>query len=136
MIDHVSKAKRSAIMKAVGTENTGPEMTVRKALHRLGYRFRLHRKDLPGSPDIVLPKYKTVIFVHGCFWHRHKGCKKATTPKTNTEYWQAKFRQNVDRDKRNKRALEALGWRVVVVWQCEVPTVEKAMDTLIAKLGC
>ena len=123
-------------MKAVGTENTGPEMTVRKALHRLGYRFRLHRKDLPGSPDIVLPKYKTVIFVHGCFWHRHKGCKKATTPKTNTEYWQAKFRQNVDRDKRNKRALEALGWRVVVVWQCEVPTVEKAMDTLIAKLGC
>lgn len=135
MIDHVTKAKRSEIMKSVGTKNTGPEIVVRKALHRMGYRFRLHRKDLPGSPDIVLPKYKTVIFVHGCFWHRHKGCKKATTPKTNVDYWNEKFEHNVARDKNNKRALRDLGWNVVTVWQCELKTVEQAQALLKQRLN-
>src|SRR5947209_4336932 len=108
----------SARMRAVAQANTGAEMSVRRVLHALGYRFRLHRKDLPGKPDIVLPKYRAVIFVHGCFWHRHPGCRKATAPKTNLEYWHAKFSSNVTRDKENRRQLRALGWRTLVVWEC------------------
>jgi len=89
-------------------------------MHALGFRFRLHSKGLPGKPDIVLPRYKTVIFVHGCFWHRHRGCKVATTPKTNTEFWVEKFDRNVVRDERTREQLEGLGWRVIVVWECEL----------------
>ena len=107
-------------MAAVTSKNTQPEVAVRRFLHALGYRFRLHRKDLPGKPDIVMPKLRTCIFVHGCFWHRHTGCRYATTPKTRSEFWKAKFSRNVERDLENVQALEALGWKVLVVWECEV----------------
>ena len=96
---HKVSEQRSRNMSAIKSKNTKPEIAVRKLLHSMGYRFRLHRKDLPGSPDIVLPKYKTVIFVHGCFWHRHENCKYASTPKTRQEFWEAKFRENINRDK-------------------------------------
>lgn len=85
----------------------------------MGYRFRLHRKDLPGTPDIVLPKHDTVIFVHGCFWHRHQGCSRSSTPKTRTDFWIAKFGRNVERDTEARKLLEALGWKVIVIWECE-----------------
>lgn len=107
-------------MSRIRGRDTGPEMRLRSLLHRAGFRFRLHAKDLPGKPDIVLPKYHTVIFVHGCFWHRHEGCRHATTPSTRAEFWQAKFDGNVERDKRNRAALEAEGWTVMTVWECEL----------------
>ncbi|WP_090734422.1 very short patch repair endonuclease [Azotobacter beijerinckii] len=110
---------RSDIMRAVKRAHTGPEVAVRKLLHSLGLRFRLHRKALPGSPDIVLPKHRTVIFVHGCFWHRHPGCRYASTPKTRQDYWLPKFAANVERDARKSSQLKELGWRVLVVWECE-----------------
>jgi DNA mismatch endonuclease (patch repair protein) len=110
---------RSRIMSAVRQKNTGPETIVRRVLHGLGLRFRLHRNDLPGTPDIVLPKHRTVVFVHGCFWHRHGGCSKTTTPKTRLEFWLEKFDRNVDRDLRKERALVEEGWKVLVVWECE-----------------
>ncbi|EMP3662894.1 DNA mismatch endonuclease Vsr [Pseudomonas aeruginosa] len=106
-------------MKRVGRENTKPELKVRAKLHFLGLRFRLHRRDLPGTPDIVLTKHRTVIFVHGCFWHRHPGCRYATTPKTRQEYWIPKFEANTSRDVRKEAQLRELGWRVLVVWECE-----------------
>jgi len=101
-------------------------------LHEMGYRFRVHRKDLPGSPDIVLPKYRTAIFVHGCFWHHHPGCKKATMPKDNAEYWQRKLAENMERDERKRRELADLGWNVVVVWQCAVDT--RSLEELATEL--
>ncbi|HEP9019659.1 TPA: DNA mismatch endonuclease Vsr [Pseudomonas aeruginosa] len=106
-------------MKRVGRENTKPELKVRAKLHVLGLRFRLHRRDLPGTPDIVLTKHRTVIFVHGCFWHRHLGCRYATTPKTRQEYWIPKFEANITRDVRKEAQLRELGWRVLVIWECE-----------------
>ena len=118
-MDSLTKEHRSWNMSRIRSTNTKPEMIVRSFLHRNGFRFRLHVKDLPGHPDIVLPKYKTVIEVRGCFWHRHKGCKKATTPSTNTEFWQAKFKQNIKRDRKHSRELKALGWKLIVVWGCE-----------------
>jgi len=124
--DRVSRKKRSEMMSRIRSKNTKPEILVRKWLHKQGFRFRLHQKDLPGKPDIVLPKYRTVIFVHGCFWHRHPGCKRTTTPSTNTEFWEEKFRKNVDRDVRNRETLEALGWKVIVVWECEVKDSEQS----------
>ena len=111
-------------MAAIKSKNTKPEIAVRKLLHSLGYRFRLHRKDLPGSPDIVLPKYKTVIFVHGCFWHRHKGCKYKTTPKTRKEFWENKFNENIKRDKNNFKELKKLNWKVLVIWECQLKNLE------------
>ncbi len=111
--------KRSDIMRRVHSTNTTPERKVRSLLHRLGYRFRIHRSDLPGRPDIVLPKHRTVVFVHGCFWHRHQDCPRATTPSSRQEYWLPKFRRTVDRDKRNQEGLRDSGWNVVVVWECE-----------------
>lgn len=126
--------ERSRIMRAVGRRDTRPELRVRRALHSLGYRFRLHRKDLPGTPDIVLPKYRTCIFVHGCFWHRHKGCKKTTPPKSNVDFWKEKFTRNISRDEQNKRALEALGWNVVLVWECETEDNDILLNTLRSRL--
>lgn len=130
MVDRVSPAKRSEIMRAVKGKNTGPEMIVRSAAHRLGLRFRLHDKKLPGKPDLVFAKWKTVIFVNGCYWHRHRSCRKATIPKSNTEFWQAKFASNQARDRRNRRQLAANGWRVLTIWQCEATSVEKTMSLL------
>lgn len=123
-------ATRSRIMRAVGRAHTGPEMMVRKLLHALGYRFRVHRKDLPGTPDIVLPKHKTAIFVHGCFWHRHEGCRLTTMPKTRVEFWRDKFDRNVARDQRNEDALTHAGWRVMTVWQCETQRRDELTERL------
>ncbi|MFN7009308.1 MAG: very short patch repair endonuclease [Allorhizobium sp.] len=105
-------------MQAVRSGDTKPEIAVRKLLHRLGYRFRLRRSDLPGKPDIVLPRHRLAVFVHGCFWHRHD-CKRATMPKTRTEFWEAKLSANAARDARVMKALHELGWRTVVIWECE-----------------
>ena len=107
-------------MSRIKSADTKPEILVRSLLHRMGYRFRLHRKDLPGRPDIVLPKFKTVVFVHGCYWHRHKNCKYAYTPKSRVEFWTKKFKDNVARDKRNARDLRDQGWVVIIIWECEV----------------
>jgi len=117
---HKVSEQRSRNMSAIKSKNTKPEIAVRKLLHSMGFRFRLYRKDLPGSPDIVLPKYKTVIFVHGCFWHRHENCKYASTPKTRQEFWEAKFRENINRDKLNQENLSSKGWKIIVVWECEI----------------
>lgn len=118
-MDTVNKATRSKIMKSVPQRGSTPEIRLRKALHRRGFRYRVNDKRLPGSPDIVFPKYHAVIFVHGCFWHRH-GCKYTTTPSTRKEFWAAKFKANVERDKRNEEKLRELGWRVLVIWECEI----------------
>lgn len=107
-------------MSGIRGKDTKPELIVRKFLHSMGYRYRLHRRDLPGKPDIVLPKYRIAIFVNGCYWHRHKDCKLAYNPKSNTEFWQTKFRQNVLRDTENHETLTRAGWKVIVVWECEV----------------
>lgn len=117
-------------MAQVKGKNTKPELVVRRALHALGYRFRIHRGDLPGRPDIVLPKYKTVIFVHGCFWHRHPDCRKASVPKTRVDFWQQKFDANIARDRKNVSALEDAGWQVLTVWECET----KVLGALSSKL--
>ena len=107
-------------MAAIKGKDTGPELTVRKAIHAAGFRFRLHRRDLPGKPDLVLPRYGVAIFVHGCFWHMHKNCPDATVPKTNTDFWVSKLSKNVVRDERNKDQLIKMGWRVYVIWECEL----------------
>jgi DNA mismatch endonuclease (patch repair protein) len=124
MVDVVSPKVRSRMMAGIRGQNTAPELAVRKMLHAMGYRFRLHRRDLPGSPDIVLPKYKTAIQVHGCYWHRHPGCRYASTPSSNVEFWLKKFDENVARDQRQQAELELLGWRVVVIWECETRDLE------------
>ncbi|MBI1400236.1 very short patch repair endonuclease [Hyphomonas sp.] len=118
MADFVSPEKRSRIMRGIKQKNTKPEFHVRKALHRAGYRFRLHRKDLPGRPDIVLPKYGIVIMVNGCFWHQHAECKEGRLPTSNQEYWVPKLARNVERDREKSEALAALGWNVLTVWAC------------------
>jgi DNA mismatch endonuclease (patch repair protein) len=121
-------------MRAVSQANTGPELRVRRLLHALGYRFRLHRKGLPGTPDIVLPKHKAIVFVHGCFWHRHPRCCKSTVPKTNRDYWREKFSANVARDRENRRQLRALGWRTLIIWECWTKEVAKLQRRLEAFL--
>ena len=122
MVDRISPASRSKNMRAIKSKNTSPEKRVRSAAHGLGLRFRLHRRDLPGSPDLLFPRRKTVLFVHGCFWHRHENCPGATTPKTNTDYWSKKFIENMERDKKNRKKLEDGGWKVLVIWECETKT--------------
>jgi DNA mismatch endonuclease, patch repair protein len=119
-MDIVTKAERSRMMSRIRGRDTRPELVVRSLLHRLGYRFRLHRADLPGRPDIVLPKYRTVVMVHGCFWHRHRGCEFAYTPKSRAEFWARKFESNAKRDRIVRAALARAGWRVIVVWECEL----------------
>ncbi len=120
MADHLSKKRRSWNMSRIRGRDTGPERKLRSALHRRGVRFRVHDSKLPGKPDIVLCKYRAVIFVHGCFWHRHQGCKHATTPKSNQTFWVEKFRTTVERDKYNSTALKQLGWLVIIAWECEI----------------
>lgn len=111
--------KRSALMARVRTQHSEPEIVVRRVAHALGYRFRLHRRNLPGTPDLVFPGAKRAIFVHGCFWHRHKGCVRTTTPKTRAAFWAEKFAANVRRDARTLRQLKSAGWSVLVVWECQ-----------------
>jgi len=126
--DIYTREKRSELMARVHSKNTKPELQVRSGLHRQGFRFRLHRKDLPGCPDIILPKYRTLIFIHGCFWHQHPGCKKATIPKNNHDFWLAKLSENAERDKRHISKLQELGWKVIIVWECNI---KKDLDYVI-----
>lgn len=125
MMDNVSPERRSEIMGLVKHFDTPAEIVVRRVLHRLGLRFRLHRKDLPGRPDLTLPKWRTAVFIHGCFWHRHPGCPRTRTPKTRVDFWVAKFERNVRRDRAAARDLRKGGWRVVVVWECETTNVDR-----------
>jgi DNA mismatch endonuclease (patch repair protein) len=124
-MDIISEERRSWNMSRIKGKDTKPELVVRSILHKMGYRFRLHRKDLPGTPDIVLPKYKTVIFLHGCFWHRHKGCKYAYTPKSRVKFWKDKFAETVKRDKQHLKQLKENGWEVFIVWECETKDMDK-----------
>jgi len=133
-MDNLTKERRSWNMSRIKSTNTGPERIVRSILHGMGYRFRLHPKDLPGKPDITLPKYKTVVFVHGCFWHRHKGCKDATLPKTRRTFWRNKLEGNAVRDREKERALRILGWKVIVLWECETLHPKKVARRLGALL--
>lgn len=119
-MDVVDAATRSRMMAGIRSRDTRPEMMVRKHLHARGFRYRLHVRTLPGSPDLVLPRYHVVIFVHGCFWHRHLGCRYATTPASNVERWRLKFDSNTERDSRQESMLRTAGWRVIVVWECEL----------------
>jgi DNA mismatch endonuclease, patch repair protein len=119
MVDVFTKRKRSWIMGRVKGRDTKPEMLVRSLIHRMGFRFRVHRRDLPGNPDIVLPRHRKVIFVHGCFWHGHRGCPRSKRPTTNRPFWNRKLDGNLARDKRFRAELSRLGWKVLVIWQCE-----------------
>ena len=125
MADTLTPEERSERMSRIKSRNTKPEVSLRKALHRMGLRFRLHAKGLPGKPDIIFRKHRMAIFVHGCFWHRHEGCKVATTPKSNTNYWVEKFDRNVARDAMTTENLKAAGWRVIVAWECELGSNDK-----------
>ncbi|MGD9560948.1 MAG: very short patch repair endonuclease [Pyrinomonadaceae bacterium] len=130
MADSITSEQRSWNMSQIRSRDTTPEMVVRSILHRSGFRFRLHRKELPGKPDIVLRKHRAVIFVHGCFWHRHSGCKRCSTPKTNPAYWIPKLQRNADRDREHIANLKKLGWRVRVVWECELKNQPKLTRNL------
>ncbi len=134
MADTVSRTKRAEIMSRVKQRHTKPEITVRKILHRNGFRFRLHNKKLPGTPDIVLPKYETVIFVHGCFWHQHEGCTKARRPTSNVEFWNEKLDKNIERDGRKEAELKKAGWKVLYVWQCELKDIKSLEKKLTNKI--
>lgn len=126
---------RRKMMAGFTSKNTKPEMVVRRALHRLGFRFRLHRRDLPGKPDILLPRHRLAILVHGCFWHQHTGCRDARIPRTRQDYWSAKFKRNLERDEQTVLALTELGWRVAVIWECEArrPQLEADLQALLHK---
>jgi len=134
MIDRVSEQKRSKIMSSVGSKDTGPEIAVRKMLHGVGYRYRLHNRSLPGSPDIVFQRRKKVVFVHGCFWHGH-GCRYGQLPKSKTEYWENKISANKERDAKNVTQLAKLGWKVLVIWQCQLKDIETTRRIATEFLG-
>ena len=125
MADIVNRATRSRMMAAIRGKNTKPELIARRFLHQSGLRFRLHRRDLPGRPDIVLPKYRSVVNVHGCFWHQHPGCRFAYKPASNSAFWETKFGRNLERDRKNDRELRQLGWKVLTLWECEVKNPDK-----------
>jgi len=127
----ITDPQRSAIMRAVKQKHTGPEMIVRKLLFSLGLRYRLHRRNLPGSPDVVFASRKVAVFVHGCFWHRHGICKRATKPKANAAYWEQKLQRNRTRDQDNETKLKEMGWRVFVVWECETRDLEELTRKIV-----
>ena len=132
MSDSLTRSQRHYCMSQVHSTSTKPELKLRQALWRLGFRYRVNDKKLPGTPDIVLPKYRTVIFIHGCFWHGHKDCKFYTVPKTNTEFWTAKVARNQERDQEVWRQLEAKGWSVIIVWACQLK--KAALDETIGRV--
>jgi DNA mismatch endonuclease, patch repair protein len=134
MVDVFSKRKRSQVMSRIRSRDTTPELTVRSTLHRLGYRFRVHAARLPGRPDVVLPRYKAVIFVHGCFWHRHRGCQFAYTPKTRTKFWLDKLNGNVTRDAKIRYQLRRMGWQVITVWECDIRKPRRLVQQLLNAL--
>jgi DNA mismatch endonuclease (patch repair protein) len=124
-MDSITRLRRSENMRRIRSANTKPELAVRSLAHRLGYRFHLHRKDLPGRPDLVFPSSRKVIFVHGCFWHQHRGCIDGRAPQSNTGYWLPKLAKNKQRDKRNRSNLARLGWRSIVIWDCQTGDLRK-----------
>ncbi|MGO9622442.1 MAG: very short patch repair endonuclease [Desulfobaccales bacterium] len=130
MPDKLSRERRSANMRAVQGKNTAPEMFVRRMVHGMGYRYRLHGRDLPGSPDLVFRSRRKAIFVHGCFWHQHKGCPRANAPKSNIDFWRTKLDRNAARDAEQKAALQVQGWRVLVIWECQTKD-ETALKNLL-----
>ena len=133
MADPLSREQRTEVMRRIGRENTPPEMAVRRSLHRMGYRYRLHGKDLPGRPDVILPRHRAVVFVHGCFWHGCEKCYRGTrVPKSNREYWLAKVQRNQERDLRSITLLEAAGWHVLVVWECQTHDLERLAELLLS----
>lgn len=137
MADIFSKAKRSEIMSKISGKETKPEILVRKFLFSQGFRYRKNDRKLPGKPDIVLPRYKTGIFVHGCFWHGHLNCKKSALPQTNHEFWKNKIQKNIERDKSKQKELKKLGWQIITVWQCQIKSrelFEKTMRRIVTKL--
>ena len=134
MGEKLSRERRSWNMSQIKSRDTEPELLVRRSLFRLGYRFRLHRRDLPGKPDIVLPRYRVAIFVHGCFWHQHTGCIDCSNPKTNTAYWGPKLLANRKRDRKNRRLMLQIGWTPVVIWECETRNpraIEKKLQRIL-----
>lgn len=133
MADIVDPEARSRMMRGIRGTNTKPELNIRRRLHAAGFRYGLHRKDLPGRPDMVMPRHNAVVFVHGCYWHRHADCRLATTPSSRTEFWTAKFAANQERDRRNISDLRDRGWRVAVVWECEVRSASGA-DRAVSEL--
>lgn len=135
MTDVVNPATRSRMMAGIRSRDTKPEIIVRKALFAAGFRFRLHRKDLPGRPDVALPGRKVAVFVHGCFWHEHTGCRYAKTPATRREFWETKLAANVERDRRAREALLSAGWRVLIVWECATrsPAVRDSLPELLTR---
>ena len=135
MADKLSKERRSWNMARIKSRDTAPEIAVRRALHGMGYRFRLHRRDLPGRPDIALPKYHIAIFVHGCFWHRHLSCIDCSTPKTRRAYWGPKLLGNQKRDVRNRRLLKSLGWKPIVIWECQTKDTAPLAENLARKIS-
>lgn len=134
MTDTRTPEQRRRIMQSVGTKDTGPEMAVRRLLHRLGYRYRLHRRDLPGTPDLAFPSRKKAVFVHGCYWHGH-GCSKGRLPKSGLDYWGQKIARNKERDAEKEAALHRLGWETETIWQCELRDAEAATKKLVGFLG-
>jgi DNA mismatch endonuclease (patch repair protein) len=134
-MDRLSREARSRLMSRVRSQDTDPEIRVRRVAHAMGLRFRLHRRDLPGCPDMVLPRHRLCVFVHGCFWHRHPECPKATTPKSHVAFWRAKFERNVARDAEVARGLRAAGWRVTVIWECRTRDNAYVRRRLVAALG-
>ena len=126
-MDRLTAERRSWLMSRVPQKGSTPEIRVRKAAHALGLRFRLHRRDLPGTPDIVFPRHKVALFVHGCFWHRHIGCPKASTPKSRADFWNAKFARNVQRDAENEAELKRQGWRVEIIWECQTKNAKELL---------
>lgn len=135
MVDTFTRDFRSQVMRRIRSVNTKAELIVRSLLHRAGFRFRLNDKNLPGKPDIVLPRHKTVIFVHGCFWHGHENCREGRRPKSNTEYWNKKLDRNLFRDLSNAELLKSLGWKCIVVWECELKNKETLQKRLILELS-
>ena len=132
MADVVDAKTRSRMMSGIRGKNTKPELMVRKKLHAAGFRFRLHVKDLPGRPDIVLPKYRTVILVHGCFWHQHANCRLAAKPKSNVEFWASKLSSNIQRDMAATAKLLTLGWQVIIIWECEAASSNRIIEVINA----
>ena len=129
--DIFSEEQRSYVMSRVGSKNTKPELIVRSYLHGLGFRFKIHEKKLPGRPDVVLPKHRCVVFVNGCFWHRHKGCPRASMPSTRVDFWQSKFERNIARDQKNLCLLKKAKWKVCLVWECEIDKISRRTEKLL-----
>lgn len=134
-MDRLTPEARSRLMSHVKGKDTTPEMVVRRLVHGMGYRYRLHGRNLPGKPDLVFASRKKIVLVHGCFWHRHQGCSKASTPKTRMDFWQAKFDRNVARDVKTLRDLSDLGWEVLTVWECQTKAAEVLRERLATFLG-